>query len=220
MFKLMKSTIFKNILSTVISLSIVSASMPLQSSAHEHDYLSGTYTGSINASCLMFRIESSAQTSLLTNEVYQAAFDWNNISSYVGTIGIAMYAPGMPSTGFFFVYGKSFSDGTLGETVPRDASGNIVVANSNWRTVSINMNNSSSAFSGATNRTAAAKKTFIHEVGHALKLAHPIQNSQLSGHIYNGYPFSVMNQGYPNGYEVSSSVTNHDCRCLEAKWGA
>ena len=189
-------------------------------SAHNRDYYGGTYKGSTAPYNIKFVIDPSAQTSLLNSSVYQSAWAWNNISSEVGGIGIAMYTPGMPTYGFFPVYGKTYIDGTLGETVPLDSSGKAVSANSNWNSIKIYMNTASSAFSDSTN---AAKKTFIHEVGHALKLAHPAKNSSLSGHNKGekgNLPLAVMNQGFPNGDEVSSTVTDHDKENLIAKWGA
>lgn len=169
---------------------------------------------------IKFKIELSAQTSLLTSDVYFSAYVWDDISSNVGNIGIAIYVSGMSVTGFYSVLGKVYTNGTLGETVPRNSNGDIVSANSDWASVSIYMNTSSTAFSGASNPTTAAKKTFIHEVGHALKLSHPTCNSSLSGHVYDGYPYSVMNQGYPNGSYVASTITAHDKNNLKAKWGS
>lgn len=82
------------------------------------------------------------------------------------------------------------------------------------------MNKSDGVFSGANNPTAAAKKTFTHEVGHALKLAHPAKNSSLSEHTYyGGIPYAVMNQGFPVN-AVATTVSSHDKSCLIAKWGA
>ncbi len=64
-----------------------------------------------------------------------------------------------------------------------------------------------------------AKKTFTHEVGHALKLSHPIRNSNLANHIYSGLPRSIMNQGYPNSTNVSSTIVIHDVGNIVSKWG-
>lgn len=61
--------------------------------------------------------------------------------------------------------------------------------------------------------------TFTHEVGHSLKLAHPVNNSSLSGHVYNGLPYAVMCQGMPNSTNVASTVSSHDKDNLKAKWG-
>ncbi|MBO6161658.1 MAG: hypothetical protein J6O53_00205 [Eubacterium sp.] len=193
--------------------------LPSSAYAHPYDIYSGTYTGTINHTNMKFKIESSAQTSLLTSSVYNAAHGWDNVSSTVGTVGVAMAYPGMPSTGFFSVNGVVYTDGTLGETIPRNSSGNIVSLTSNWYSVSINMNTYSLAYYGASDETQAAKKTFIHEVGHALKLKHPVQNSALDAHVYDGLPWAVMNQGFPNGYNVANIVSVHDKKNLRQKWG-
>lgn len=66
-----------------------------------------------------------------------------------------------------------------------------------YATVAVNTN--SNAFSGAADTTAAARKTFIHEVGHLLKLCHPAVNSSLEDHTHYGYPYAIMNQGLPGG---------------------
>ncbi len=189
--------------------------------AHTGDYFTGTYTADAvcNQNYLKFRVEQTAQTSLLTSTVYQSALNWSGISSNVG-VGIAIYQSGMSSVGFYFVIGRVYDDGTLGETVPRDANGNITSnPNCNWKAVTIYMNTSASAFSGASNPTVAAQKTFVHEVGHALKLAHPVQNNSLLNHSYNGLPRAIMNSGYPDSEAVSSSITSHDIVNLRSKWG-
>lgn len=190
--------------------------------AHNSDYFSGIYTGIITHQNLKFRIESSAITSFLTSSVYYSAYGWSNVSNSVGSIGIAIASPGMPSSGFYSVYGQWFTDGTLGETIPRDSSGNIVSMGSNWYSLSITMNTNSSSFSGADNATTAAKKTFTHEVGHALKLSHPAFGYSIPGHTYQGLPKAVMNQGLTMSSKpwISSTVVTHDISNLQTKWGS
>ncbi|MBR5368028.1 MAG: hypothetical protein IK138_01965 [Lachnospiraceae bacterium] len=188
--------------------------------AHNLDYWSGYYSGVYNQHNIKFRIEPSALTSILTQSVYYSAFSWNGISNGVGSVGIATYAPGLPYEGYFPVCGYVWYDGTLGETVPRDAEGDIVGELLDWDSVCIRMNTNSSCYGTYTERTRNAKKTFIHEVGHALKLSHPDINEYLSGHIYSGRPYAVMNQGLcGNGSYVASSVELHDRQNLIAKWG-
>lgn len=220
---------FKNFVSkctAIISASAITLCTltSFSASAHNQDYFNGVYKGSSAPYNIKFVITESAQTSLLNSSVYQAAWAWNNISSKVGSIGIAMYTPGMPTYGFFAVYGKNFDDdGTLGETIPLDASGKKVSEESDWASVKIYMNTSTSAYSGFSNKTTVAKAVFIHEVGHALKLAHPMNNKYAAGHIYCGnneyLPFAVMNQGSPNGLERAYTVQEHDRENLIAKWG-
>ncbi len=205
-----------------MSLCLVNNVCDFTASAHVGDYFSGTYTSTAtsNPSFLKLKIEPSAQTSLLTADVYYSAYQWCDISSNV-EIGIAIASSAMPSTGFYSVCGKTYDDGTLGELLKYDSNGNIVGANANWASIRININNSTTGgFYDAQNPTLAAQKTFIHEVGHALKLSHPTVNSSLSGHTYaDGRPFSVMNQGFPNYAWIASSVRDHDAANLIGKWG-
>ncbi|MBQ6091073.1 MAG: hypothetical protein IJL07_07425 [Lachnospiraceae bacterium] len=191
-------------------------------SAHNRDLLDGRYTSPYTQSNLTFRIEPSAITSLLTSDVYYSAFAWGGISGNVGNVGIAMYAPGLPSTGFFSVIGEIFGDDNIkGRTVGYDSYGYSCPPDMNWTYAKIIMNNKTTIYSDSTNPINAAKKTFVHEVGHVYKLAHPEQNSSLNYHVYNGRPYAVMNQGYPEDYiYIAGSVAYHDETNLIAKWGA
>lgn len=199
-------------------------------SAHPYDYWSGKYIGKDNAEILL-RIDTSAQTSFLTwGDVYQYGYDWNNISSKV-KVSLALAGSGTPSLyGAMGVIGKWYDNGKLGETIPYDSNGNpmeiaedIYDVNANWAGVIIYMNTNPIAFSSDGKLTNGARKTFLHEVGHALKLSHPLTNSSISGHIKSGRPVAVMNYGYPDrdsGGGVSPTITDHDKSCLKTKWGA
>ena len=213
----------RKLLCSFISFAVFMFALPLSTTAHNSDYWSGVYTGFITQSNLKFRIESTAITSLLTSSVYHSAYNWSGISSNVGNIGVAIAAPGMPTTGFFSLYGQVLYGGTLGTTIYMDSLGNIVNANSNWHMVCILMNTDSSAYSGTGDPTQDAKKVFIHEVGHTLKLCHPVYSPGTSGHTYNGgYPKAIMNQGLPKSSTpwVSATIAEHDKSNLKAKWGA
>lgn len=216
---MLKMQFIKKISVILLSTLVLSSVSSFTVSAHNLDYFGGVYTNSSTISNMKYKVESSAITTTLTSSVYYSAYAWDDISSTVGSIGIAISVPGMPSTGFFGVLGQAYYDGTLGETIPRDSNGNIVGANNNWTSVSIYMNTASNAFSGAEDATEAAKKTFMHEVGHTLKLCHPANNSSASGHYYSGYPRAIMNQGFPNNTNVASAITAHDQENLRAKWG-
>lgn len=188
--------------------------------AHVGDYHSGQYlsNSTCNQSNLKFRVESSARNSKLTSAVYSAGTRWNDISSKVD-VSVVMATSGMPTTGFYTVYGTSYDDGTYGELISRNAQGKIVSMDSNWYMVEISMNNDPSAFSDSN----AARRTFIHEVGHALKLKHPSANFSLSGHTYyGGLPKSVMNQGPPSSSKpwIATTVEEHDEINIIGKWGA
>lgn len=76
--------------------------------------------------------------------------------------------------------------------------------------------------SSVYNTSEMGIRVFRHEIGHALKMAHPIQNGSLKDHNYNGYPIALMNQKSVNGGStnvVSQWVTNHDKYNLIKKWG-
>ncbi len=213
----------KRVLLSFIVSTIVMISTAVTASAHNADYHSGVYTGLISQHNIKFRIESSAITSFLTSSVYYSAYGWSSISSNVGNIGVAIATAGMPTTGFVLVYGKNLNSGVLGETIPRDSSGNIVSMDSNWYSVTINMNYNTNAYSVASNPTAFAKRTFMHEVGHCLKLAHPQFGYGISGHTIMGYPYAVMTSGIPGSSSypyVSANIEQHDRNNLIAKWGA
>lgn len=118
---------------------------------------------------------------------------------------------------------------------PYDASGNLIDVNVDenldldWAYVRIEMKVEPSAFYDTHNGLLSpnklitnARKTFLHEVGHALKLSHPKQNSTLSGHtVSNGRPYAIMNQGYVRSSSdaVAPDIAYHDKICLKTKWG-
>ncbi len=216
-----KKTRVKRIILALASVLITGSMISVLSHAHVGDFHSGFYLSSAtcNQSNLKLKIETTAQTALLTSEVYYAAFDWNDISSNVD-VSVAIAYSGMPSlSGFYSVHGKTYSDGTFGETIPRDSNGNIVSMDSNWYSVSIYMNTSAAIFN---NDVEFATKSFVHEVGHALKLKHPTSNFNLTGHTYvGGYPKSIMNQNHPvdNKPWISPVVVQHDIDNLQGKWG-
>lgn len=195
---------------------------------HSKEVFSGSYLDENNKN-LALVITPNAQTSLLTTSVYNSATAWNNISN---NVHVQVYFDSLPSsysnsnTAYpIMVYGQVMNGGVLGQTVPYNVHGNKgeEVANDDWSFVFIYINNSVNAFSSATNPTTAAKMNFTHEVGHALKLAHPTKKSSIAGHTYDGYPYAVMNQGYPKSAggpsQVSSIPTWHDTECLTYKWG-
>ena len=211
---------FKRILSVIISLSVAVSALTLNTSAHTGDYFSGTYlsTSPCNQSSLGFVVYSSAQTTLLNyNDVYSKAFAWDGIT-YNVNIRIAMYSSGMPTSTFYGVKGKNLND-TYGITSFYNADGSGANSNSNWHSVAINMN-TNGIFNNDSDPSKAAAKTFMHEVGHALKLAHPAMDSTLQGHTYEaGRPYAIMNQGSIDRAYVPTSIVTHDRQNLIAKWG-
>lgn len=175
-------------------------------------------------------INPSAFNSVLTYEdVYSHGTDWNGISSNVDLRTVNNSSGKIPSvTNQINVEGENLPSPTgyirLGYTFPFDINHNQADPNFSWFGAKIIMNNSEEAElfyslydAGKLNR----RKVFVHEVGHALKLKHPIQKSTVSGHTIDGYPLAIMNQGSP--YEVSyasATITQHDKDCLKEKWGA
>lgn len=211
--------VLKKMVAFISTACIVSCTF-MSTSAHDADYYSGTYTNSAYPDYIKFRVETSAQNSVLTRDVYESIFDWNDISSNV-EVGLAMAVPGMPTTGFFGIHGRTYTDGTFGETIVYKSDGTMVSnlsgVNSNWSSATIYVNTS---YYTSSSKTASAKKTIVHEVGHVLKLAHPTVNSSLREHTHNGKPCAVMNQGLPNGTSIPYTVADHDRTNLKAKWRA
>lgn len=216
----------KRIISLAVALMCLTL-MATTAQAHTGDYFGGKYVGgSINLKNLTLRVSSSARTALLTEEVYKSAYNWNNISSNIKISNIIMETPGMPSTSStVMVYGAD--SGFLGDaaagTLPYDKNGNSTsLWDSDWSYAEIYLNTDVAAYDGVDNLTLAAKKTFMHEVGHVLKLDHPLQNSTYEGHVYDGRPYAVMNQGAPfaKGGAVAPEVAQHDKNNLIAKWGS
>lgn len=159
-----------------------------------------------------------------TTHVIKDKMVWDGLSSAVGNISIAIMSPSMPDLGFFCVTGVQYDDrdGIFGITEPRDAYNNCVSENSNWAKVTIKMNTSSSYFAywGITDKEEAMKWAFTHEVGHALKLKHPVGQASFDGHTQpGGYPTALMNSGYLDNSAVSTNIELHDISNLRAKWG-
>ena len=224
-----------SILSCVIAAALT---MSPAAYAHNGDVFPGSYTLNQQKN-LKLRISTSAQTSLMNKEVYESALKWNNISSNVH-VTVIIETPGMPSIadamGVYDGRGGNlnepdiFEDNELGLTQFFDSNGNRITKHTESDKksyVKILINTKSSLYDSYYNsfsiKKQAASMNFIHEVGHALMLAHPIQDARLSGHTVNvGKPYAVMNKGLPNlsGLpEVSPTPSSHDTDCLKGKWG-
>lgn len=203
-------------------------------SAHPNDYFQGKYIGKTGANIVLY-VLYTAQTELLTKEnVYNYATNWNNISSNVKVSVEYQNGIILKTDGKCPVVGMKFDDSTFGCTNPFDSSGNLLDTtkgfNSNWSYVRIDMNVDPSVFIDIKNGPITpskvitnARKTFLHEVGHALKLTHPEQNAALSGHTVSyGRPYAIMNQGYvrSSSEAVAPDIAYHDKSCLKTKWGA
>lgn len=190
-------------------------------SAHSYDYLGGKYIG-LNGAKRVVIITPSAYTELLNPfDVYLHGESWNNISSNV-KIMVLVESKGMPAyDNATRVVGSWDLGGATGETKFYDKNGNPVGINSDCAYSEITMNTHPDTYSVVGKKITSARKTFIHEIGHVLKLDHPKQSSLLEGHDIDGRPYAVMNQGLYYVYpDVSTTVTEHDKACLKAKWGA
>lgn len=202
-------------------------------SAHPYDYWQGRYIGKSDANIVLY-VFYTAQTELLSKEnVYNYATNWNNISNDV-KVSVEYQNSIFPQTdGKCPVIGMEFDDNTLGCTNPFDSYGNLLDTtqgfNSDWSYVRIDMNvdpamfvDIKNFFISPDNMITNARKTFLHEVGHALKLTHPEKNANLSGHtVSNGRPYAIMNQGYVRSSSdaVAPDIAFHDKVCLKTKWG-
>jgi len=163
----------KKITKRTLSVSIViiiSQLLAITAFACNTAFFSGTYTANApsNQSNLKLLLFPSAITPTLISSTYNNP-GWNS-SSPVINVSITNWYQSIPNVDSYFpIYGEYWSNSSiLGETRVYDANGNPVSANSNWHRVSININTNSAAF----NTAEQARKTFIHEVGHALKLSH------------------------------------------------
>lgn len=206
--------------------------------AHDEDVTWSTYRGRSSAEFVL-RIESSARNDkvLTYSNVYQYGTDWNGISRNV-KLSVVTVGGGTPTIlNQLCVYGKdkggaitSNSDGyrvifKAGETVFYDENSKVVDIYTNCVYSEIEMNTNAEIMEFYENHLDYAKpifsKAFRHEVGHALKLTHPLQNSNLHTDKYGGYPEAVMNQGDPGSEKyISSTITEHDKACLKKRWGA
>lgn len=155
----------------MIAVGIVGAvTITTTASAHNEDYWGGNYIGESDADILL-RVSSSAQTDFLNRtDVYSGGFDWNNISTNAN-VRIAYSVQGMPQLpGEMYVVGEYRSDRTPGKTIPYSSTGVIALkgntydVHGDWAYVEIVMNTNPSAYSGASNPSAAARMTFTHEV--------------------------------------------------------
>ena len=208
-------------------------------SASGHEYWEGHYLNELQKD-LCFVYLSSAVSEYFNKEIFDKIYYWNDVSSnvHVSVMSFAEYESSLnaqrnrPSvvTQTPYIIGKNTSElkGAYGKTMLYDAKGKLrtsdedVKANLNldWSCVQIWLNTDSKVFASNPRPLDATQKVFLHEVGHALKLSHPVKDSSLEYHYIDGYPFSVMNQGLPYDYDrVCVMPTIHDRLNLIEKWG-
>jgi hypothetical protein len=243
----MKHKCLKKIATMLLAFSMLFVTLTTPISAHDRDTHTGVYSilRGINVGNLNFAIMASAENSVLTLSLYQTgARSWNNISSRVRVNDITRMTAAEFNNqvgrgrSVVQVTGVAFAalpgGGTLlGRVVPTRESGATAGMDENWYDVRVEMNSNASVWSAnggttAAIRTERARHTFVHEVGHVLKLRHPFAGDashDISGHTIRGlnnwfYPRALMNQGFPNTAEVSPTITDHDRLNLRARWGA
>ncbi len=228
----------KKCIASVIAAAFCLTMISGTASAHTGEYWQGKYSNDKQKDlCLV--VNGSAHNSLFTNEVLSSGVSfWNNIS---GNVKVSVEFRDSSSTSDFindfshqkgWVEGANTSElkGAVGLTTPYDQNGNPLSStedlNKDWWVVDIQLNIDESAFDAAPEPDRAAKKTYIHEIGHALKLTHPKCDPSLDLHVYgDGYPLSVMNQGVPHsnaggkGGATAEVPKHHDIINLKAKWG-
>ncbi len=215
---------FKKRIAPILAGALVGAiALTSTASAHMFDYWEGNYVGKSDAKILL-RITTSAQTSLLNwNDVYSAGYNWNNIS-YNAEISLVYSSSGMPSLSEeMLVIGENLGNKVYGKTTPYNSSGypNEALSYEDWSYAQITMNINPTVFNNASDPTAAARKTFLHEIGHTLKLCHPANDPNAYTHTINGLPNAIMNPGYPGSLNgaTSATITSHDKTCVMWKWG-
>ena len=230
----MKKRVIALFTAAVVACTTISASASTIYS-HEDEFWSGKYLDNKQKN-LCFFVRKSAQTSILTKDIYNPSA-WNDVSENVH-VSVEFETDensGLVNFRNAFVLGVTsyaFGGRTVrAETCPYDQYGRPIPMNEldrDWLQIDILMNTdekvySEKLYSGLKDKSVVAKKTFLHEVGHSLKLQHPVENSALEEHIFSGLPLSVMNnrRPYSQGGEIftASEPTHHDRVTLIAKWG-
>ena len=208
-------------------------------------YNSGIYDGTVH---VKIRLDNS----ILTHELYKtydfsSALWWNGI-----TDAVVIYGPNdtVPAgiTPFYvtFATDTSIDSATYGVTVPNGMtySSFLSVADehallaSDWNSVTIYLNGRTGPsnpfmiyLDSSADRETQVNKVICHEMGHALKLAHPSQSdSSASIHTFSNdhgsYPnqmsvYALMNQGRFNCTTrvlTAAIPQDHDYINLISKW--
>lgn len=222
----------KRIFSAIIAL-VTTIALNTTVSAHKDDYSPGTYT-TVDKGNLTFRVAYSGQTDILTyDQVYKYGLGWNDYSSNVN-VKIEMQLPGVaftPGLEMSIVGNSKYGDfigHTLFFTSVENYQNYIKTRNSEYLAymsqpctdVMIEMN-TRSIIDDVVVTPSIMRKTFIHEIGHSLRMKHPEEDADIEGHNMSGFPYAVMNQGIVTSTRpwVSPTITSHDIQCLRAKWG-
>lgn len=234
----------KRLIASIVSAAFCLTMISGTASAHSNDVWAGRYFRLIPSTTaggeprlverdtadFVLRINPSALNSTLTyNDVYTHATDWNGISSKVKLTTINNANGTLPNlSDQIDVEGEIIPTIdeyiTFGYTYPYDMYGEEAELYAWWCGAKIMMNISNDVMTYYLYYDETGlqpRKTFVHEVGHVLKLSHPIQSSRAEGHTIDGYPWAIMNQGSVDYSSYTSpTVTQHDKDCLKEKWGA
>ena len=212
----MKYKNFKKTIALLLTCVLAIGAAQVPANACTTQYFAGSVAYNINN--LGYQIMSSAQNTVLTLWVYhEAAWDfeeggWNRITKTNGTRMTNIEVMGSsghiaPRT-FLRVEGASLNPNIFGQTGGFNANNQAVAVTANWNSARITMNSNVSVW-GPTSEALAtrqvrAAKTFMHEVGHTLKLNDVSSNCT-----------AVMRQAHVSAL----FVVNHDRNTLRAKWG-
>ena len=179
------------------------------SSVSYSDYWPGGYLDASAPYIVDVIIQPSAVTGYLTEEVYSIATEWNGIENNI----VINYYPSTYSGQYaaadllVSVIGSSSMGSNLGQMIPDP--NNFTV---NWSSALIKINTTSAGTNNSECHLEDRQMNFLHELGHALKLVHPHENSLW-------HPLSIMNQGLPiNKLYIPCRPSGYDKYSLSKKW--
>jgi len=211
-----------------------------------NNYWTGSYSGQGSTVYVKIVIDNSGTDSVYFNSIISSTdFDvinqWKNKSSHLVVYGPSDTVPsgitpfeihfkGYSPSGTIIIDGVSYPavECKCGETngYKKTLFGeSITTLGNDWNSVRISLNtNTSGPLNGDTE---LIRTTIIHEMGHALKLAHP-KHSDYIATVLNGRGAylddncvcAVMNQDSPsNGLLTCATPKWHDIINLKNKWG-
>lgn len=146
----------------------------------------------------------------VTQSVYSCATAWNGIDSNIFIRHYPSTYTGSYASADFTVrvrgvnsYGKRF-----GRLVPTPNN-----VNQNWTSAVIEISTESSSTNNSSYTHTDRQMNFLHELGHALKLAHPHESDS------SWHPLSIMNQGLPSTRDyIPGRPSGYDKYNLSRKW--
>lgn len=210
-------------------------------------YSTGVYSG---VAYIKIQIDSSVSSHpLYSGNDFSAAKLWNGITEKVKIYGPNETVPsGITPILVTFKADTSIASNTFAETIPNgytpsvfdglDTNQQVSILASQWTSVTIFLNGKTSSIGNpfyqltGDDRIAQINKVICHEMGHALKLAHPSENNGDGlRHYFSGCRgnyagqesvYAVMNQGFFNDTVdrrlTAASPQDHDWVNLISKW--